>query len=735
MNLDHALETFIAEARELLQAMEDALLGFVPGQPDADAVNAIFRAAHTIKGSGGLFGLDRIVSFTHGLESVLDEVRGGALRIDSELTSLLLACCDHLGTLVEHVAAGEQGADAQTDQRSAELGAALARYLGVAQPAPGGGAAPAKQHAAAASAPQGDDEPGHWHLSIRFGPDVLRNGMDPLSFIRYLGTLGELLRVETLTDDVPPAAEMDPESCYLGFEIALKSDATRSQIEGAFDFVKDDCDLHVVAPGSKVDEYIALIRTLPEDELRLGEILVRCGTLSRKALAQALSQQAQAHADEAKPLGEILVQQGSVEQSVVNAGLERQSQARERKQQESQTVRVDAHKLDQLIDEVGELVIAGSAVAMIGQRAGLSELGESIATLSRLVEGVRDRALQLRMVQIGGTFNRFRRVVHDVSRELGKDIELVVTGEDTELDKTVVEQITDPLTHLVRNAVDHGIEPAEVRRAAGKSAKGTVKLNAYHDSGSIVIEVSDDGGGLKRDRILAKAIERGLVKPDASLSDGEVFNLIFEPGFSTAEAVTNLSGRGVGLDVVKRNVTALRGSVEVSSEPGRGTRMRVCLPLTLAIIDGFLIRLQDSTFVVPLDTVDECIELERANDLDSGERSYVNLRGQVLPFVRLREMFGIEGAGSQRQNIVVVKHAGTRIGLLVDGLLGEAQVVIKPLGKMFHALKGISGSTILGDGKVALILDVAALTQKAEMAQTVAAGSSSNRFASLNTTE
>ncbi|HEY0817381.1 MAG TPA: chemotaxis protein CheA, partial [Rhizobacter sp.] len=317
-------------------------------------------------------------------------------------------------------------------------------------------------------------------------------------------------------------------------------------------------------------------------------------------------------------------------------------------------------------------------------------------------------ALQLRMVKIGGTFSRFQRVVHDVSRELGKDIALVVSGEDTELDKTVVEKIGDPLTHLVRNAMDHGIESPELRAARGKPARGTVKLNAYHDSGSIVIEVSDDGGGLDRERILAKAVERGLVEAGKPLSDKEVFALIFEAGFSTAEKVTNLSGRGVGMDVVKRNITALRGSVGITSALGQGTTITVRLPLTLAIINGFQIGVGRAVFVVPLELVEECVEFKA-----DGEHDYVDLRGQVLPFIRLREFFSVSGPASARPNIVVVKHAGLKFGLVVDTLLGEAQTVIKPLSKMFGQVRGISGSSILGSGDVALILDVPALAQHA----------------------
>ena len=308
------------------------------------------------------------------------------------------------------------------------------------------------------------------------------------------------------------------------------------------------------------------------------------------------------------------------------------------------------------------------------------------------------------MVKIGGTFSRFQRVVHDVARELGKDIALAVSGEDTELDKTVVELIGDPLTHLVRNAMDHGIEPTEVRVAAGKPAQGTVRLNAFHDSGSIVIEVSDDGGGLKRERILAKAIERGLVEPGRVLSEREIYHLIFEAGFSTAEQVTNLSGRGVGMDVVKRNITALRGSVDVGSVEGQGTTVTVRLPLTLAIIDGFQVGVGKSVFVIPLEMVDECV----AYSTEPGHE-YTDLRGQVLPFMRLRDLFELSGSPPPRQNTVVVKHGGQRFGIVVDVLMGEVQTVIKPLSKMFAQVRGISGSSILGSGEVALILDVPAL--------------------------
>ena len=691
MNLDQALQTFIAESRELLQEMEQTLLGVRQAADFNESVNAIFRAAHTIKGSAGLFGLDRIVRFTHVVESVLDEVRDGGVRIDDALVSLLLACGDHIGAML----AACERSRGDADETVAAAGSGLAEQLGTYLKKP-------------EAAPADDGSADSWHISLRFGRDVLRNGMDPLSFIRYLGTLGEITGIVTLHDALPPADELDPESCYLGFEIALRTAADKPTIESVFEFVLDDCQVRILPPRSRISEYIELIRTLPEQPPRLGEILVRCGTLTQHELDLALKTQ---QAEPAARIGEILVEQGSVEPMVVEAALARQQQAQERRAPEIQSVRVDADKLDRLINLVGELIIAAAGANLVARGSRVPELDEAHSTLATLVEGVRDSALQLRMVKIGATFARFQRVVHDVSRELGKDIGLVVSGEDTELDKTLVERIADPLTHLVRNAMDHGIEPADLRVARGKPARGTVRLNAHHDSGSIVIEVSDDGGGLNRDKILAKAVERGLVEPGRQLTENETYALIFEPGFSTAEQITNLSGRGVGMDVVKRNITALRGNVDVRSSEGAGTTVEVRLPLTLAIINGFQVGVGRSVFVVPLDMVEECV----AFSADEG-RDYTNLRGQVLPFIRLRDYFELPGRPGARENIVVVRHAGQRAGLVVDALLGEFQTVIKPLSKMFSHVQGISGSSIRGNGDVALILDVPALMRRVHAA-------------------
>ena len=729
MNLDQALQTFIVEGRELLDEMEAALLRVADEAEPAESINAIFRAAHTIKGSAGLFGLDGVVAFTHVVESLLDEVREGAIVMSEALIELLLACSDHIGTLIDAVDAGQPALDPQIEAAGAALLVRLHDRLAVktgtvalAQPAPAACEAavePAFEHSAAAGSAAE-----HWHLSLRFGPDVLRNGMDPLSFIRYLATLGSIERIVTLHDAVPALEVLDPEACCLGFEIAFKSAADRATIENVFEFVIDDCELRIVPPYSRIAEYIDLIGQLPEGPSRLGEILVRCGSVTAHELDAALRVQQQA--EPPLPIGSVLTAQGKVAPQVVEAALAKQKQVKDIKAQESQSVRVDADKLDRLINLVGELIIAAAGANLIARRTRNVELQECNSTLSDLVEGVRDSALQLRMVKIGATFGRFKRVVHDVARELGKDVELRVSGEDTELDKTVVEKIGDPLMHLVRNAMDHGIDPPDVRAARGKPAQGTVALNAYHDSGSIVIEVSDDGGGLNREKILAKAVERGLVEAGRNLSDADIYALIFEPGFSTADQVTNLSGRGVGMDVVKRNITALRGSVAITSEPGHGTTVTVRLPLTLAIINGFQVGVGKSVFVVPLDMVDECVEFsaERGHD-------YTDLRGQALPFVRLRDLFEVAGAAAARQNIVVVKHASQRFGLVVDTLMGEAQTVIKPLSKMFAKVKGISGSSILGSGDVALILDVPSLVQQAIDCTTQHGVDESTRHAAL----
>ncbi|POP73000.1 chemotaxis protein CheA [Pseudomonas syringae] len=678
INLDQAQQTFIVEARELLQAMEESLLQLESEPGDQDAIGAVFRAAHTIKGSAGLFGLTPIVSFTHIVEDVLDRLREGSVSVNAELIAVLLKSGDHMLELIDVVASrGEQ-----MQQPALEREAALRQALQVFQAPASAGAADS-----ASASVVSDDEPSAevlWHISLRFGVDVFRNGMDPLSFLRYLNTLGQMVQVTTVTDSIPAVEAWDPESCHLGFEIDFRSAAGHAAINEVFDFVREDCAVEITP-----------VNETPDPVEPTGTELVSQPEHSPMVAS-----------------GELLGDQRAVPRTPATAtatAVERPSSGSEQKNKDGRYVRVNADKLDELINLVGELVIASAGASLLAKSCDNDPLQEASSTVSGLVEQILDGALHLRMIPIGDTFNRFRRVVRDVSQELGKDIDLIINGAETELDKTVVEKIGDPLMHLLRNSMDHGIESAEARRAAGKPAKGHLSLNAYHDSGSIVIEIADDGAGLNRERILDKAQQRGLVAVGASLTDQEIYNLIFEPGFSTAEAVTNLSGRGVGMDVVKRNITLLRGTVDLDSQPGQGTIVRIRLPLTLAIINGFLVGIDQSTYVIPLDMVQECIELDEHNRQLTRDSGYLDLRGEVLPLVYLRDHFNHEGPAARRQNVVVVRYAEHKAGLVVDDLLGEFQTVIKPLGKLFGALRGISGSTILGSGAVALILDIPAL--------------------------
>lgn len=704
-----ALKTFTIESLELLQDMEEGLLDLEQDDAPSERINAIFRAAHTIKGSAGLFGLNHIVAFTHVVESVLDALRDGRLSVSTELIAALLPCSDHITLLIRGIEDGQVDEDPAIeaagrlllDRLQPFLQAGSNRSVAAVEETPtrvetmGGGAMAS----------------GNWHISLRFGPDSLRNGMDPLSFIRYLSTLGDIVHLNTISSGMPEAEQMDPETCYLGFEIDINSDAGKEALENVFEFVREDSLVHILPQESTLADYIELIRSLPEDDSYLGELLVKSGVVTKRELEEGLNAQ-QRDPDTQKsvhPIGEILVEQNVVQQPLVNAALEKQKQIKDNKARENQSIRVDADRLDKLIDLIGELVISTAAVNLRARELGDVALQETNAGVISLVEEVRDSALQLRMVPIGTTFSRFHRVVRDVSQELGKDIKLVISGAETEVDKSVVEKIGDPLMHLVRNAMDHGIERAEIRAERGKPVQGTLQLNAYHSSGNIVIEVSDDGGGLNRDKILAKAIERGLVQAGDNLSDQEIYALIFEPGFSTADQVSNLSGRGVGMDVVKRNITELRGAIHVDSQPGQGTTLRIHLPLTLAIIDGFLVGVDDASYVIPLDRVVECLELP-----DDDKHDYMELRGEVLPFIRLRQLFRKRGPSSRRQNVIVVQHLDLKAGLVVDKLMGELQTVIKPLGKLFGHVQGIGGSTILGSGEVALIIDVPTMLKQQE---------------------
>ena len=697
-----ALVTFFVEATEMLEQMEQTLLALEDAPRDPELLNSLFRSIHTIKGSAGLFGMAPIVGFTHEVETLLDQLRSGRVTMDGSLGSLLLLCCDHVGTLVK--LAREDGVDAElppkVSSKSDELLSALQIYLPDRTHQEKQTQSPLSQD----NASSGASATGVWHISLRFHKNCHERGIDPLATIRYLGSLGTLTLSETIDESVPTLGELDPEKCYLGFELRLATTVSRKDLEGAFEFIEDECDVRLIPPRAAPEEYIELIQSMPQDSSRLGEILLACNAIAEKDLHRALAvhHMESIDSDKPKPLGEVLIESNLVSPAVVDAALRKQTQGRE-KVEESRVFRVQAEKLDALIDLVGELVIVCAAAR--NQAEGNPRLQETTQHMGRLVEEIRNNSLSLRMVPIGESFAKFRRVVRDIASSLGKEVRLEIEGGDTELDKLVVEKIGDPLMHLVRNALDHGLETPAEREAAGKPRECRLCLSAQHDSGSIVIRVSEDGRGIDADRVLAKAKAKGLVAADAQPSLDEIHALIFEPGFSTAESVTDISGRGVGMDVVRQNVEKLRGRISIRSARGKGTDMEIRLPLTLAIIDGFLVRCGSAVLAIPLENIEECISgamVENAED-----RGVISQRGVPLPILDVAKTLGIRSsATTARRSIVIVKSEGTRSGLIVDQLLGEHQTVIKPLGKVFSKIRPISGSTILGTGEVALIIDV-----------------------------
>ncbi|CAK0756762.1 two-component system, chemotaxis family, sensor kinase CheA [Gammaproteobacteria bacterium] len=728
LNLEQAIQTFFSESTELLAQMEETLLILEERPQDEETLNALFRTVHTIKGGAGIFGFDPVVNFSHIVESVLDRLRNREVVVNRTLMELLLNCKDHLGILVEMAMKGnDTGIGMEFANTEQNLKNQLNIYLkpSVTEILP---TAPAKgdvtKTEATATLPveaaanlERDENcvvNDAWHLSVRFGPNVLRHGLDPLSCLRYLATQGEIVSATAIWDFLPEPDAFDPELCYLGLEVDLKTSATKQAIADAFQFMRDEISIRILPPMAKISEYLQTLEEMANgDTLRLGEMLVKTGALTTYELEEALRCQAKRGHIEGTPprMGEVMVENSMAAPELVEAALHHQQNRRDQVAATARNVRVDAAKLDRLIDLVGELVVVGASQALMAKRLGDAALMESSSALSRLVEEIREVALRLRMVQIGETFSRFQRVIRDIARDLDKEVKLEVNGADTELDKAMVERLADPLTHLVRNSLDHGIERPSERIALGKPLHGMLSLNAYHDSGSIVIEVADDGKGIDSDRVLAKAIQAGLVSHDAKPTDAEIFQFIFEPGLTTASKVTDMSGRGVGMDVVRRVVDGLRGTIEVESEKGVGTIIRVRLPLTLAIIDGFLVGIAGAFYVAPLDMVVECLDF---SDTQHG-RGYLNLRGEVLPLLWLSRAFATsEAHGAEiRQSVVVVQYGGRKAGLVVDQLLGEFQTVIKPLGEIFRRLSGISGATILGSGEVALILDIPALIQQA----------------------
>jgi two-component system chemotaxis sensor kinase CheA len=642
--IDKYQQAFQEEAHELLTELESALLELDEKRDDPEIVARAFRALHTIKGSGAMFGFDDIAGFAHNLESAFDRLRNGQLAATADLINLTLAAGDQIQCMLDE-AAGRGSAD---QSRSASILAELRQLTGLGDATPA--AAPvAPVDVASTTGPAVD-----WRVRFRPGLDIFLNGTNPLLLLRDLRALGAL-RVTLDTSAVPPLHQMDPERCYLAWEMVLTTSASSDAIRDVFIFVEGDCDLTI---ERVLDQPVET--TAPQTQRAKPTVPDARGTAGSGAASN---------------------------------------------------IRVSADKLDQLVNLVGELVTVQARLSEVAARREDADIREISEAVDRLTSALRENSMSIRMLPLKSTFERYRRLVHDLAIELGKQAELTIEGADTELDKTVIDQLNEPLVHLIRNSMDHGIEKPEARRAAGKDPCGTIHLSARHSGANVLIQLRDDGRGLDTEAVRASAIERGLIDGAARLSEAEIFSLILLPGFSTAREVTEVSGRGVGMDVVRRSMEGLRGSIEIASQPGVGLTVTLRLPLTLAIIDGLLVRVGQAHFVLPLANSLECVELTEQEIRDAHGKHIANVRGELIPYIRLREYFQMETARPEREQIMVVETEHGHYGFVVDQVLGDHQTVIKNLGRLYRNVQVVSGATILGNGTVALILDPHRLVQ------------------------
>lgn len=703
-DLSQFQDAFFEESSEHLTTIEDGLLQLEQRPDDLDLLNRIFRAAHSIKGNSGMFGFTAVGQFTHKMETLLDQLRNGKLSVTPEITDILLRSTDQLKILIE---AARGGAAPDT-----ELLLQLERELGAA--AEGGeapGSVSSKGSQRSPTEPAAPSPPAGLHrFRITWAAPtwLFQRGLDPIRMIGELEELGTIVSRQLDTSRFPVFESLDPESCYLTWSLELETPKEQAVVEGVFDFVRDGGELHIEPCTAAIPSMVA---TDPGEPKPLGEILVESGVVSRATLDKALSQQ--------KRLGEILVEQHAATPQQISQALQKQGDTatQAKKGGDAASIRVDTGKIDKLINLVGELVITQSMLSSLGTRFDMSQLPvlvERVAQLERNTREIQERVMGIRMLPIGSTFSRFPRLVRDLSGKAGKKIQLLLSGEETELDKTVIESIGDPLTHLVRNSADHGLEPPEERLAAGKPELGTIRMNAFHEGGSICITVEDDGRGLNRDKILAKAIKQGLIADGEKLSDEQINGLIFRPGFSTADKITDVSGRGVGMDVVKKNIEALGGTVSIKTALGKGTTFTLKLPLTLAIIEGMTVRVGRESYIIPLVSILESIQPTASSvKTITGKGEVVEVRGSYHPIVRLSEAFSIQAdcQDPTKAILVMLETEQERVAVMVDELLGQQQVVIKSLEKNFRKVEGIAGATILGDGTVSFILDVRGLIE------------------------
>ncbi|MDA9509350.1 chemotaxis protein CheA [Bradyrhizobium sp. CCBAU 11386] len=666
-------EVFRQEASELFEVLEGALLDLGQRPDDRELVDSAFRALHTIKGSGAMFGFDKVASFTHEFETAFDRVRKGEIKPTQDLISVALAAKDYIRALIED----PQSTD---DVIGEGILDDLKRFVSSDQPV-----APVAEITEAA-APVESKQAG-WHLYLEFESHILRNGSNPLDLLEDLCKLGPCF-VVPVTDGIPFLDEMEPEDCYLKWDVKLHAACDKDAIDDVFMFVQDEMKLtllpleHVEAPAP-----MPLFQLLDEEPAPVAE-------MPAPVVEAAAAQPAAKAEPKSEPKPEPKAEAKRDDRGIA-------------------TVRVQAERLDELMDRVGELVIAQARLTQLASSGSDLSIKMIAEEIERLASSLRDTTMGARMVPIGSLFGRFRRLIHDLSRDLSKPVEFVTTGEDTELDKTMIECLADPLVHLIRNAIDHGIEDTATRAANGKTEQGRIELAAVHSGAQVLVTVKDNGGGLNTARIRAKAEEQGLIAAGAVLTDHEIHQFLFHPGFSTAQTISALSGRGVGMDVVKRTIENMRGTIDLSTRPGQGTTVTLRLPLTLAIIEGLLIRVGEGRYIIPLSAVEECVELT-AEDERSRGRNFLNVRGNLVPFLRLREIMSSSGLPDRHQKTIIISTGESRVGLVADQIIGNHQTVIKSLSKLHSDVTIFSGATILGDGTAALILDVAQLVALAQ---------------------
>lgn len=679
-------DIFYEEASELIQQLEQDILSLENNSDDKELINGVFRSVHSIKGSAAFVGFENISSFAHKMENLLDLVRKETIQIDSKLINVLLEGLD----IVKKMLLNPEW-DIEEDEKVKEVIQELSTYLPMTKDGmiiPG------------VKAEAQEKKEKYYKVKLHFNKDIFEVGIDPLVFIDELRTKGEIIESNINSADVPDIYKLDPYVLYVKGNVILKSNAPKKEIDDIFLFVINDNDIEV----TEIKE-----EDLRVEDKKLGELLVEKGLVDDSDVEEVLDKQ--------RKLGELLVQTGKVTPAQVEKIISKQQETR--KVKETTTIRVDTQKLDKLINLAGELVINQARVAQIAShkdRINPAELVSAAEGLDRITRDIQECIMKARMVPIESTFNQFHRLVRDLSIEKGKEIVLEIQGKETELDKTLVELVSDPLKHMIRNSIDHGIETKLERLAVGKMGTGTITLNAYHEAGNIVIEVTDDGKGLSKEKIINKAKEKGLITKEKDLSEDEIYKLIFLAGFSTAEEVSEISGRGVGMDVVKNNIEKLRGNVEIYTKEGEGTTFRIILPLTLAIIDGMLVKIGEELYIVPLLSIVESIRPKKSEVKHvNTESEVVNVRGEYLPLVRLHELFRIETeyTDPSKALVVIVSSGRHKVCLLVDDIIGQQQAVIKSLEENYKEVKGISGATILGDGTVAMILDVGAIVKMA----------------------